>query len=58
MNEETVTISKAEYDKLYDAAEWLSYLERAGLSANQLGFDEVIRLRQEDEELRRIKCIS
>ena len=51
MNEETVTISKAEYDKLYDAAEWLSYLERAGVD-NWDGFDEAIRLREEDEELR------
>ena len=49
MNEETVTITKAEYDQLCKDAELLSYLEAAGVD-NWEGFDEAIQMRREAEE--------
>lgn len=38
MSEETVTISKAEYEKLLEAAEFLACLEGAGVD-NWSGYD-------------------
>ena len=49
MNEEMVTITKAEYDQLCNDSAWLSYLEAAGVD-NWDGFDEAINMRNEANE--------
>lgn len=46
---ETVTIPKAEYEKLLEDQFWLSCLESAGVD-NWGGYDEAIKLFKEDEE--------
>ena len=43
---ETVTISRAEFKRLQDRDEWLSWLEAAGVD-NWDGMDEAISMRQE-----------
>jgi len=43
---EMVTITTAEYDQLVEDAEWLSYLEAAGVD-NWEGIDEAISMRSE-----------
>jgi len=48
MNEEMITITKAEYDRLCEDSVWLSYLEGAGVD-NWEGFDEARAMRDEDE---------
>ena len=48
MAAETVTISKAAYDELLEAQEWLSMLEAAGVD-NWEGYD-VAREMLEDED--------
>jgi len=49
MNEEMITITKAEYDRLCEDSEWLSYLEGAGVD-NWEGFDEALAMRDEAKE--------
>lgn len=46
---ETVTIPKAEYEKLLEDQFWLECLESAGVD-NWDGYDEAIQLFKEDEE--------
>ena len=46
MSEEMITITKAEYDRLCEDSEWLSYLEGAGVD-NWEGFDEAWAMRDE-----------
>ena len=46
---ETVTVSKAEYERLLEDQFWLSCLESAGVD-NWCGYDEAIKLFKEDEE--------
>lgn len=48
MNEEMITITKAEYDRLREDSEWLSWLEGAGVD-NWEGFDEARAMRDEAE---------
>ena len=48
-NEEMITITKAEYDRLVEDSVWLSYLEGAGVD-NWEGFDEARAMRDEVEE--------
>lgn len=43
---ETVTISRAEYERLQERDDWLSWLEAAGVD-NWDGMDEAINMRQE-----------
>ena len=45
----TVTISKAEYDRLLKRENWLNCLEAAGVD-NWCGYDEARQLRDEDDE--------
>jgi hypothetical protein len=49
MNEETVTISKKEYESLKDAARWLQCLENAGVD-NWEGNDYAYELWRENEQ--------
>lgn len=49
MLEQTVTIPKTEYESLKLSAEWLRYLEAAGVD-NWDGYDFAKELRDEDEE--------
>ena len=49
MNEETVTISKKEYESLKEDALWLRYLKRAGVD-NWQGIDYAYDLKREMEE--------
>ena len=48
MNEEMVTITKKEYDRLCEDSEWLGWLEAAGVD-NWDGFDEARNMRDEAE---------
>jgi hypothetical protein len=48
MNEETVTISKKEYDSLLEDRKWLQALESAGVN-NWEGYDYARELMNEDE---------
>ena len=43
---ETVTISRAEYERLQERDDWLGWLEAAGVD-NWDGMDEAIAMRQE-----------
>ncbi len=49
MNEETVTISKKEYESLKEDARWLQCLENAGVD-NWQGIDYAYDLKREMEE--------
>jgi PHD/YefM family antitoxin component YafN of YafNO toxin-antitoxin module len=49
MNEETVTISKKEYESLKEDARWLQCLENAGVD-NWEGYDFARELWREDNE--------
>ena len=49
MNDEMVTISKYEYDRLCKDADWLSCLEAAGVD-NWDGIEEAIKIRDGVEE--------
>lgn len=49
MNEETVTISKKEYQSLLEDSKWLQALENAGVD-NWEGYDYARELFNEDEE--------
>lgn len=49
MNEETVTISKKEYESLKEDALWLRYLKRAGVD-NWQGIDYAYDLKREMEQ--------
>lgn len=51
MNEEMVTISKAEYDELIERSEWLGWLEAAGVD-NWCGVSEAMGLRSAEEQRR------
>ena len=44
---ETVTITKAKYDRLVKNDLWLGYLEDAGVD-NWQGFEEAVKLARED----------
>ena len=44
MNEEMVTITKAEYDELIDRVDWLDCLEAAGVD-NWEGWEEACAIR-------------
>jgi len=46
MDEETVTIRKAEYEELLEKVEWLRDLRRAGVD-NWGGMEEAIRFKRE-----------
>ena len=48
MNEETITITKKEYDKLVKDSTWLSYLEAAGVD-NWDGSSYAYEMQEEDE---------
>lgn len=48
-NEETVTITKKEYDRLVEDSKWLSYLEAAGVD-NWEGYGFACEARDEDTE--------
>lgn len=48
MNEETVTISKKEYESLLEDRKWLQALEGAGVD-NWQGYDYARELMNEDE---------
>jgi hypothetical protein len=48
MNEETVTISKKEYESLLEDRKWLQALENAGVY-NWQGYDYARELMNEDE---------
>ena len=43
---DTVTISRAEYERLQERDDWLSWLEAAGVD-NWDGMDEAVSMRQE-----------
>ena len=49
MENETVTISKKDYEKLIEDQFWLNCLESAGVD-NWDGYDEAIELFKQDEE--------
>ena len=49
MTNETVTISRDEYDELIDQYHWLCCLEAAGV-ANWEGFDVARRIYQEEND--------
>ena len=49
MQEETITISKTEYEELLGAQRWVDCLEGAGVD-NWEGYDEAVELYQEDAE--------
>lgn len=49
MNEETVTISKKEYESLKEDSHWLQCLENAGVD-NWEGYDFARELWREDNE--------
>lgn len=49
MTNETVTISKAEYDRMKKDSEWLGYLESAGVD-NWPGYSEAGAMRRADRE--------
>jgi hypothetical protein len=49
MNEETVTISKKEYESLKENARWLQCLENAGVD-NWPGIEFAYELKQEAKE--------
>jgi hypothetical protein len=49
MNEETVTISKKEYESLKEDARWLQCLENAGVD-NWQGIDYAYDLKREMDE--------
>jgi hypothetical protein len=49
MEEEMVTITKKEYDQLLEDAEWLNYLEVAGVH-NWEGFSYAAELQLEDQK--------
>ena len=46
MEQKMVTITKKEYNRLLDSAEWLSYLEAAGVD-NWEGYDYAHELQRE-----------
>lgn len=46
MSEETVTISKSEYDDLLEKSDWLNALECAGVD-NWCGYEEAQKLLRE-----------
>ncbi len=48
MNEETVTISKKEYESLLEDRKWLQALQNAGVD-NWEGYDYACELMNEDE---------
>jgi hypothetical protein len=48
-NQEMVTITKAEYEKLLKDQDWLACLEAAGVD-NWQGYDEAIRIRDGEDE--------
>ena len=48
-DEETVTITKREYESLKEDAEWLACLEGAGVD-NWSGIDYAYELRDEDDD--------
>ena len=43
MDQEMITITRAEYDQLCKEAEWLGYLEAAGVD-NWQGYDEAMTI--------------
>ena len=49
MNEETVTISLKEYNRLLDRDDWLSWLECAGVD-NSEAWDYACEMKREHEE--------
>lgn len=49
MNEETITITKKEYESLKEDARWLQYLEGAGVD-NWEGYDYARELWREENE--------
>lgn len=49
MQEETITITKTEYEELLAAQRWVDCLEGAGVD-NWEGYDEAVNLYQEDAE--------
>lgn len=48
MNEEMVTITKTEYEKLIENSKWLSCLEAAGVD-NWDGYDFALEIKGENE---------
>lgn len=46
-NEETITITKQEYDRLVERDTWLGYLEAAGVD-NWQGMEYAFQLKEED----------
>ena len=46
-NQEMVTITKREYERLMKRDDWLGYLEAAGVD-NWQGIEEAIRMRNEE----------
>ena len=48
--EETITITKKEYDKLVDDSNFLSALKGAGVD-NWEGYDEAVRSLRDEEQL-------
>ena len=51
MNEETVTISKKEYESLKEDALWLRYLKRAGVD-NWQGIDYAYEIKRRERRRR------
>lgn len=49
MTDETVTLSKEEYDNLCARDEWLSYLEAAGVD-NWEGYNYAMEMRDEEKD--------
>jgi len=49
MSEQMITITRAEYDRLCEDADWLMWLEAAGVD-NWVGFDEARNMRDEAKE--------
>jgi hypothetical protein len=45
---ETITITRAEYDDLVEKAEWLEYLEQAGVD-NWEGYEFALELSREQD---------
>lgn len=48
IEQEMVTITLSEYERLTEAYEWLGYLEAAGVD-NWPGMEEAHRMKKEDE---------